>query len=253
MPLHAHRRLRTEFDSWAKGISDVEFRHVPSTHEEISRIASGDLSQVRSNVQSGFVHIAALPSRDSRRLIDAFRFDCRVISLATTGDLERLSWNEFRAALEVALSFERRWLSVVQPRDLNHPLLLPPRSFIPARRLGDYWRRCDCYRDTARLDEANTVLQGVHKEHQRSSHDGRVWMDADSRMFRIDKSLHARTPEERRGERKYRFCYAVTAGFHYDVTHAHAREFYLTAFDGERYRVTRANVTPWDHVRPAIL
>jgi hypothetical protein len=156
------------------------------------------------------------------------------------------------SALDIVVGYESRWKEVVAPKNSNHPLLLPPPSFAPHREISDYWWYCDCYRETAKIDRANTVLQKVHARHRRSrSGVGKVWIDNDERQFVIDPSRHGLAAGAREGRRLFRFAFEVAADIHYDVTHGQGKSFRITDRFGTQIVVTRANVNPWGDVRPA--
>lgn len=149
-----------------------------------------------------------------------------------------------------AVQFERRWCDVVKPRDMNHALLLPPPSFEPARTLHDFWRKCDCYGDASQLTGANNILQSVRANHRRSlSGMGSYWVDEKHRKFTIDRAGHARTTEDRQQLRRFRFCYEVLPGFHYDVVHVRGERFSLNGLQRLHTNIMRGNVDPWGSVR----
>jgi hypothetical protein len=252
MPLKTHRRLRPEFDKWVPTVAqDLSVRLLPSSHETIPRIDSSEFHQIQSNIQDGFVHIAIVPSRNQRDAQIRFRFDCRVINLNLSSDCQHITWQEFQDAISESLIYEKKWCTIARPNDTNHPLLLPRPSFEPELSVGDFWRQCDCYREAALLLEANNALQRVKSLHKRIPHgQSSFWEDSRRREFRVDPSRHGLAPEQRRGLKKFRFCFEVPRGFHYDVVHASGARFSLTGREEQVYRdINRANVDPWGTVR----
>ena len=251
LPLNVHRRLKPDFDAWYTLVQqEVSIRLAPSLSETSPEIGPRELKQVECNVQEGFTHIAVGPVRGWKELRKRFLFDCRLIKLRLPDDFLQLNWSRLKDALVAAVEFERRWRDVVKPGDMNHPLLLPPPSFEPAQDLRDFWQKCDCYGDTSQLTRVNNVLQKVKAVHRRSLHGmGSYWVDEKDRKFSIDRAGHARTIGERQGLRRFRFCYEVLPGFHYDVVHVRGERFSLKGLEGVHVNIMRGNVDSWGSVR----
>lgn len=250
LPLNAYRDLESEFYSWAETLMPaIKFRACPLLSKHTPRIYPGDLKDLENIVAEGYVHIALFPCRDWEQVRDRFRFDCRVARLDLPGHLYGINWETVKGALARFLDFETRWCHAIRPRDINHPLLLPPPSFEPATEVRDYWRTCDIYRKNERLTEANNSLQVVVSKHRKAGGAGTFWLDIRDRRFHVDPTRHGRTPEERAGAEKFRFCFRVPGGFHFDVDHHRGREFWLTDRFGKTHKVRHANVDPWGSVR----
>lgn len=245
-PLKVYRRLKHYKPAWEEGLPEgTRVRYVPSRHDYAPRLDRAEINQIAQNVQDGFVHIAALPTRDFRAL-HIFRFDCRLIRLDVDGDLASIAPDELGKALLSVVTYEQRWCEVVRPTSWHHPLWLPPPSFEVEHDLRDYWNRCDCYATSERLTDANNLLQGVIARHKRSQHgEGVIWLDIRSRRFSVDRSLHGRTPEERAGRRRFRFAAEVPQGFHYDVVHIDRHRFSIRSVTEEHHGCLRVNVDPW--------
>lgn len=251
MPLRAHRRLSVELREFASRLQpEVLLRAAPSYSESQPDFAKRESEAARLNVQEGYTHLAVVPSRNQKQIQREFRFDCRVILLDLPGDLLRLSWDVLEHALTAAIEFEVQWCGAIKPSDVRSPLLLPEFSFLPERRIGDFWKQCDCYRDRARLTDANNILQAVRSIHRRSKTGvGGYWLDVGRRQFIVDQSYHAPSAEERRELLRFRFCYQVPKGFHYDVTHELGERFSIRGSEGVIDRVSRVNVDPWGSMR----
>lgn len=250
LPLNAYRKLERDFYSWAETLMPaIRFRACPLLSEHTPRISTGDLKNIENNTAEGYVHIALFPIRDWKQVRDRFRFDCRVAILDLPGYLYGINWYMVEDALAKFLDFERRWCQTVCPRDLNHPLLLPPPSFEPAPKIRNYWKDCDVYRRTEELTEANNALQAMESLHRKPTDSGTCWLDTRGRRFRVDPARHARTPAERAGAERFRFCFRVPVGFHFDVDHNRLQEFLLTDRSGKAHKVRRANVDPWGSIR----
>lgn len=251
IPLATYRRLKDDLTVWSESLEPThQIRVTPSKNRYLPIIEAPEIRDMEAAAQEGFVHILLVPTRWWRTASQHFRFDCRVAILDVSGDLRTLEWPALRAAMETCLEFEERWIHVVRPPDLRHPLLLPPPSFEPSRRIGDFWTACDVYRDTTRIGEAHDTLQRVislHRNHE--SGIGPFWKDERNRRFCFDRNLHAMTPEERAGMRRFRFCLEVPRGFHFDVVHESGGRFCISDFRGNLHTVTRSNVDPWGRVR----
>jgi hypothetical protein len=248
IPARVHHRLKRDLETWrGQSGAEVQVRFAPSMHPNEPRVP---LEQVRSNIQDGFVHLTVVPTRDWPELKRQLLFDCRVARLSLPGDLMRLTWAEFRRALDETLGFEARWSEVVRPRNTNHALLLPPSVLVPDREASGFWARCDCYADPGLLTAANNTLQLVEARHRRSEQGlGVYWIDGRRRRFTADRTAHARSPEERAGRRRFRFACEVPPGSHCDVVHELRSWFSVRDRSGVDRRLRRANVDPWGSVR----
>lgn len=251
LPLATYRRLRDELVDWSESLRPShEIRVTPSKDRYRPVIEAAEIRDMEAAVQDGFVHILLVPSRWWRMAWHHFRFDCRVAIMDVQGELRALEWHALRAAIETCLEFEERWVSVVRPPSLGHPLLLPPPSFEPSASIGDFWTACDVYHETKLIGEAHDILQKVvahHRKHESGL--GSFWKDERNRRFCWDHTCHAMTPEERMGMRRFRFCLEVPRGFHFDVAHESGGRFWLRDCDGTSHTVTHCNVDSWGRVR----
>ncbi len=250
LPLAAHRRMEAELRAWIESQRPQhDVRPTPSKDRSKPVIDQAEIRDIMASVQEGFVHPMVVPTRWHPSL-RVFRYDCRLAFLQIDGDFEVLEWGALRQALDACIGFEVRWANVIQPPDLRHPLLLPPPCFSPVPAVGDFWRLCDTYGNTATIGEAHDTIQKVIATHRRQQGGiGSYWEDHRSRRFVPDHSGHGLTPEERAGNRRFRFCFEVPRGFHYDVTHTRGCRFEF--FDSERnhHLTERAKVDPWGRVR----
>lgn len=250
-PGRTYHRLQISLAGLADDLSPrAAVRFSPSLHKHMPQVATAERKQIRRNIQDGFTHIAAPPCRDFSSLYNEFQFDCRIIRLNIV-DIIRSDWDEVRTALLSALDFEERWSSAIRPMDLHSPLLLPPPSFNPIKPLAGFWKNCDCYRDTSKINTANDLIQAVRSQHRRGKTGlAGHWVDSGSRQFVGATAMHARTPEERVGMKRYRFCYEIPSGFHFDVTHESGRRFTVLGHNRQEHRnVTRANIDSWGSIR----
>lgn len=250
LPLNAYRKLKSDFETWAESLSpEVRSRACPSLSEHTPNI-SGDLKNIERNAADGYVHIALFPCRKWEQVAERFRFDCRVALLDLPGNMHEIDWPAVEAALASFLDFEKRWCQSILPQNVNHPLLLPPPSFEPDSAVRNYWRSCDVYRKNERLTAANNALQTVFSLHRKVAEgSAKWWQDARGRCFRVDPARHGRTPAERAGAERFRFCFKVPSGFHFDVDHHRGQAFLLYDWSGKAHNVRRANVDPWGSIR----
>jgi hypothetical protein len=250
LPLNPYRKLKSDFESWAESLSpEVRLRACPSLSEHAPNIL-GDLKNIERNASEGYVHIALFPCREWKRVAERFRFDCRVALLDMPSNIHEINWRAVEAALASFLDFEKRWCRSILPQNLNHPLLLPPPSFEPASAVRNYWGDCDIYRENERLTAANNTLQAVFSLHRKAAEgSGMWWQDARGKCFRPVPHRHGLTPAERAGAERFRFCFKVPGGFHYDVDHHRSQVFLLYDRFGNAHRVRRANVDPWGSIR----
>jgi hypothetical protein len=252
LPLAAHRRLKPQFEEWAAALSpNHSILAVSSVDDKRRNLPKADLPEVHERVQGGFVHLGVVPGRQVWDAVyKAFKFDCRVRLLPLSDPINSITWEELQQVLIDMIEFEQRWLDMICPTDLRNPLLLPPPSFEPDRDLNDYWSKCDVYRDAAQLGIAHELLNKVRTRHRKPREkSGQVWVDSKSRRFAFDPARHARSPLERTGRKRYRFCFNLPAGFHFDVQHESEREFILQDRMGASHRGRHLNVDPWGSVR----
>lgn len=250
LPLPTYRKLKPDFDAWRTNLEDgVEVRAVPSPSEESwnYRLGEAAVNNAVKNLDQGFTHILVpLSYREVPHLRRRFRYELRVIGL--TLDMRNLTWPALKSELERAISFERKWCRIARPSDVRHPLLLPPPSFEVHRDVGDFWKECDCYGQSAELTKVHNLLDKVWRRHRKKVGRKQLWMDTAKRCFRWDQSRHALTPDERSGRSRFRFCFEVPAGFHYDVTHERGESFTVLGTSGS-FVSRHANVDPWGGIR----
>ncbi len=253
VPARLREGIAGDLESWRREISSrAELRVVPSSDARFPKYDARLSGQVDANVQDGYVHVVAVNGRGVEMLNRQLKFDCRTVILSAESDVHRTSWSVIRGALESVIAYEERWCSALKPKDLHSALLLPPPSFELAKGVVNHWHACDCYHDTEKLTIANNAMQAVSAAHRKSQAGSpSFWRDARDREFRIDPSRHALAPGERAGRRRFRFCYEVPAGTHFDVTHASRATFQLSDHVGRTHTLRRANADSWGSIRPA--
>lgn len=251
LPLPFYRKIRSSLDQWALSLRPgVEIRACPSLSPTFPQMNDAELNAVKANVLDGYVHIAMFPCRDWERLRDALRFDCRVFVLKNLRYIPTPSWEELKLDIEKFLDYEERWCKIARPPDWNHPLLLPPPCFEESKEVEDFWSKCDVYWDTSKLNQANNTLAAVRSRHRGKLAGAKyAWADVKGKVFTVDPSRHALSPMERMGLIRYRFCYGVPPGFHYDVIHKSQQHFTIRDQYGESRTLNRANIDPWGNVR----
>jgi hypothetical protein len=249
LPLSTHRRLKEQSRNWHEAVPDPHaFRATPISTNEHTPFTEGELRDLAAAVSDGFVHIVVPASRDWKFIQAQFKFDCRIHVARLRQPIRDVSWPSLKEHLHAIAKLDAVWLETCCPKDLRHPLLLPPSLFETSDATREYWRRCDTYSEKT-LSEAENLLKTVDQHHRlKDRNGGRSWIDARKRRYRIDPSNHGRSPTSRAGRKTYRFCYEVPPGFHYDVTDDEKKPFNFTV-NGKTERVTHCNVTPWGQVR----
>lgn len=246
-----YRRLRPELEKFQAGglPENLALRFVQSRNDYIAEIGAREVNEIAENVQAGYVHIAAFPTRDMPAL-RPFELDCRVIKLVVSPNFRTLTADEVGQAVLQATDYEERWCQVVRPDDWHHPLCLPRPSFGVHADIHDYWKTCDCYKETSKLTTANDVLQKVISRHRGSQKgEGTYWVDTHSRRFKVDRALHGMTAAQRNGRKSFRFAWEVPMGFHYDVRHTdEGKKFSIQAAAMHHHGCIRANVNCWGEV-----
>jgi len=164
--------------------------------------------------------------------------------------MPEIEWQPLEEALREFLNFENRWNETVRLKDVNHPLLLPPPSFKAHSTIQNYWKECDVYWETRKLTRVNNAIQGVEARHRKTDNFPPYWLDSAKKHFQKDPYPHAMTPEERQGRQRFRFCFPIPAGFHFDVKHQTSQSFWLTDHNKMAHNIRGyANVDPWGRIR----
>ena len=249
LPLSTDRRLRDHSGDWHEAVPDPHsFSAIPTSKNEHTPYSAGELRELKASVGAGFTHIVVPASRDWKKVQDQFQFDCRVHVARLWQPLRDVKWEDLKARLREIVSLDEKWLAELCPSDLRHALLLPPTVFRTNKRTDKYWHTCDAYSEKG-ITRAKALLEAVEREHRKKDRDGqRSWIDADDRRYKVDPSKHARTQDDRAGERSFRFCFEIPPGFHYDVEHEAGRPFSVP-IDGHSELVTHCNVSPRGGIR----
>jgi hypothetical protein len=249
LPLSTHRRLEAESDGWIDAVPPThDFRSTPLSTNEHTPFTNRELKSLQEAAGEGFTHVVIPGSRDWQIVQSMLQFDCRVHIARLWEPIRDVPWSQIRESLHRAAELDEVWLGKISPRELRHPLLLPPKVFQTGRNTHEYWKRCDVYAKDL-IPVAEELLTVVDKEHRTADKKGgRSWIDARKLRYRIDHSKHGRTGADRSGLKSYRFCYEVPPGFHYDVTDENGRTFSIP-IDGKPQNVSHCNISPWGHIR----
>lgn len=249
LPISLHRRLKAESKNWEEAVPHGhEFRATPIVSNEKRPFTKADLGELLKSVNEGFTHVVIPANRNWGSIRELLQFDCRVHRPPLRQPLRDLTWDILKDALHSIAVMDEVWLDRFCPRDLRHPLLLPPPVFATHDATADYWRHCDAY-SVERFPAAEILLQVVDQQHRCPDGQGiRSWLDGRNRRFRIDPARHGRSTADRENRKSFRFCYEVPAGFHYDVSEDAGKAFRID-IDGRSQTLTHCNVTPWGRVR----
>jgi len=247
LPLSVHRRLMEESNDWDMGHEWVHtLRATPINHTSPRPFTLAELGEIAAAVGEGFTHIALAATRDWRRVAEDLKFDCRVAILRPVESNGVLSWPALRDEIWRAVAIEEIWLAQIAPRDVQHQLLLPPPVFTTHKGVHLYWEACDTYKVSG-IEAAEKILKNVTSVHRKRRDGQMVWVDAKGRDYKIDRSFHSRSQDDRQGVRRYRFCFQIPPGFHYDVSKN--GDTFDMELEGRAVSMTHANVTPWGYVR----
>ena len=249
LPISLHRRLKEESSNWTNAVPDGhEFRATPIESNEKGPFKQTEIDELFRGVEEGFTHIVIPANRNWDAIRKGLKFDCRIHLARLRQTLRDLTWEILKTALHDTAAMDEEWLAKFCPKDLRHPLLLPPPIFMTFRETAEYWRHCDTY-SAAQFPAAEQLLADVDRHHRRpDGQGGRSWLDARNRRYRFDPARHARSQADRDKVKSFRFCYEIPAGFHYDVTEDTGRTFNID-IDGRPQALTHCNVTPWGFVR----
>jgi hypothetical protein len=249
LPLPLHRRLKQESGNWREAVPEPHsFRATPISSNAIGGPTAAELGELTRAVNEGFTHIVVPANRDWGDIQKQFTFDCRVHNARLRQPLKDLTWRILQDALWRIVELDQAWLQRISPKDLRHPLLLPPNVFQTVDEVEGYWHRCDAYSDD-RIDAAEKLLDKVERLHRKpDAQSGRSWLDDKRRRYRFDPSRHALSQAERAHLKSFRFCFEVPSGFHYDMTEDSDKEFRVS-IDGRLCSVVHCNVTPWGVMR----
>ncbi|MGD0228219.1 MAG: hypothetical protein ABSF71_38440 [Terriglobia bacterium] len=249
LPLSTHNRLKEESRNWQDAVpAPHNFRSTPIMSNELGKISQSEIEELAKGVGEGFNHLVLAGMRDWPKVRSSLRFDCRIHIARLREPIRDLTWPLLQEHLRSVVSMDQVWLSKLAPKDLRHPLLLPPPVFATNRDTAEYWQRCDVYSEE-RFTSAEMLLAVVEKHHRRRDRQERwYWLDDRNRRYQIDLARHGLSQADRAGVKSYRFCFEIPPGFHYDVTHDYDGEFTIE-IDGRFQRVSHCNVTPWGNVR----
>jgi len=249
LPISLHRRLKEESSNWAEAVPNGhEFRATPIDSNEMGPFKQAELDELLKGVGEGFTHVVIPANRNWDSIRKRLQFDCRIHLARLRQPLRDLTWEILKDALHTIAAMDEVWLDKFCPKDLRHPLLLPPPVFATYQETSDYWRHCDAY-SAERFPAAEKLLEDVDRLHRRSDGQGsRSWLDARNRRYRFDPARHARSAADRDNRKSFRFCCEIPAGFHYDMSEDAGKAFKID-IGGRSQTLKHCNVTPWGFVR----
>jgi len=249
LPISLHRKLKKESSNWADAVPNGhEFRATPIDSNEKVPFKPAELDELFKAVSEGYTHVVIPASRNWNSIRKRLQFDCRIHLARLRQPLRDLTWDILKDALHAVSALDEEWLDKFCPKDLRHPLLLPPLVFATCNETSDYWRHCDAYA-AGQFPAAARLLEDVDRHHRHPDGQGsRSWLDARNRRYRFDPARHARSQADRDNVKSFRFCYEIPAGFHYDMTEDTGRKFKID-IGGRSETLTHCNVTPWGYLR----
>ena len=249
LPISLHRRLKEASAGWVDAVPNGhEFRATPIDSNEKGSFKQAELDELLKGVGEGFTHVVIPANRNWDSIRKCLQFDCRIHLARLRQPLRDLTWDILKDALHTIATMDEVWLDKFCPKDLRHPLLLPPPVFATYHETAEYWRHCDAY-TAERFPAAEKLLEDVDRHHRRPDGQGnRSWLDARNRRYRFDPARHARSAADRDNRKSFRFCYEIPAGFHYDMSEDAGKVFKID-IDGRSQTLMHCNVTPWGDVR----
>lgn len=249
LQISLHRRLKEESADWAEAVPNGhEFRATPIHSNEMGPFKQAELNELIKGVGEGFTHVIIPANRNWDSIRKSLQFDCRIHLARLRQPLRDLTWDILKDTLHTIAAMDEVWLDKFCPKDLRHPLLLPPPVFATYHETAEYWRHCDAY-SVERFPAAEKLLEDVDRLHRRPDGQGsRSWLDARNRRYRFDPARHARSAADRDNRKSFRFCYEIPAGFHYDMSEDAGKAFKIDV-DDRSQTLTHCNVTPWGFVR----
>lgn len=189
--------------------------------------------------------------RELDRFAERVAFRHRLVWLQPE-DQQIFASGHFQDRMDDLLAFEEEWIRSVKPKDRRSALILPNRAFEAREPLNRIWQRCNRARPSAgeTIESLVGQIRGFDKAyHRRGGAFAGVWVDAESRCFKVAKSeeYHTHTVPE---NNRWKFTWRIPTGFHYDVTDADGRGLKVMDEMGryQTYRI-RANVDPHNYHR----
>ena len=197
---------------------------VPSRRSQAGlRTVWDEVQDIADRADASGVHILAYHKAPSERARyeEEIRFRHRLVwldhSLLYGGDRD-----EWWTQIEEKLQLEETWRASVRPPDRRHALLLPRGTFASRRDPWTTAQRAVTQRTVARARGEIDEFEGAHRRQGR-------WRDENGLLFDSGGPEHGVAPENRR----WKFTYQLSPGFHFDVRHDGGRGFTLIDASGE--------------------
>ena len=224
MPNNKARQLKVRIDeklthqAW-------RFVWVPSRQNQAGlRTVWGNVRNIADAADEPGVHILAYHKRVSERgrYEKEIRFRHRLVWLDHSSLYSPVA-DEWWLHIEERLQLEESWREGVRPSNRRHALILPQGTFTSS---SDPWttaQRADTERTVARAHAAIAAFRERHRHHGR-------WTDDRGLAFEPGGAEHGQAPLDRR----WKFTYRLSPGFHFDVSHLGGRRFTLVDAGGEQ-------------------
>ena len=200
----------------------------------------GEVTDMADASDASGVHILAYDKSLSgrRRYEGEIRFRHRLVWLDHSLLFEGRD-DEWWTQIEEKLRLEETWRGSVRPPNRGHALILPFGTF--ASRL-DPWTTAQRARTQRMVGRARGEIDAFHRDHRYKGH----WRDERGLVFDSAGPEHGIAPENRR----WKFTYQLSPGFHFDVRHEAGRGFTVVDANGERQSFREyTNVDSHGHVR----
>ena len=204
------------------------------------RIVWDDVMDIADASDASGVHILAYDKALSgrSRYEEEIRFRHRLVWL----DHSRLygeGRDEWWTQIKEKLLVEDSWRESVRPPDRRHALILPRGTFASRR---DPWTTAQRAETPRAVDRAQSEINTFEEAYRRQ---GR-WRDEHGQLFDSGGPEHGVAPENRR----WKFTYHLSPGFHFDVQHEAGREFTVIDANGDDHSFREyTNVDSHGYVR----
>lgn len=242
-------KYKAEFGEW-------NFYLIPRDAKEPGLLLRdvGEIEKAAERSTSLHVYGWAAPTGTSKVAGDYFRqfFRFRWFPTYLLAHISRPDQAELVTALKESLREEEEWSSHVKPVDLRSPLLLPASCFRCGAGNRELWRHASSYGNMENITGAEKAVENFTRTHFRrviaSGVQQSKWVDDADLIFEESGERHALAPPPR----SWKFSFRITDGFHYDVTHQHARRFALMNANGTSKTAKAGehlNVDPHGYIR----
>lgn len=187
----------------------------PSQIKEIQQLAA---DREGAHVLAYSRHGVPERQQVQERFLPFFRF--RWLNSSTLSLIPH-SMTDFFQTVEAALSEELLWDSLVKPRDILGPLLLPRCTFIARDEYSKVWDRALDYGADHRIESAARAIEAFTETYRLSIRGrGRRWVDGEGRVFDHSGPRHA---QHAPFPYSWKYAFGIPLGFHYDVSSSQGR------------------------------